>query len=161
MASRTKRTAKKDGQFFAAIGKGHPVGKACEVAGYGRSTAYEYRDEDEGFAKRWKEANEEAVEVLEAEADRRAIQGTLKPVFHRGVQCGSIREFSDVLLIFRLKALRPEVYRERADLRHSGSIETSGVLVVPGMASAEEWDKLQQQRREAGEGNEEGSTGAG
>ncbi len=48
------------------------------------------------------EALDQSVEDLEAEARRRA------------------REGSDVLLIFLLKANRPEKYRERHEVRHTG-----------------------------------------
>jgi hypothetical protein len=34
-------------------------------------------------------------------------------------------EYSDTLLIFLLKGARPEKYRERADVRHSGKIDVS------------------------------------
>ena len=47
---------------------------------------------------------------------RRASEGTLKPVFYQGKMCGEIREYSDTLLIFLLKARRPETYRERSDI---------------------------------------------
>lgn len=36
-------------------------------------------------------------------------------------------EYSDTLLIFLLKGARPEVYRERADVRHSGKIDVSAL----------------------------------
>jgi hypothetical protein len=62
------------------------------------------------------------VDTLEAEADRRAAEGTLRPVFYKGEQCGEIREYSDTLLIFRLKALRPEKYRERSNVAVSGGV---------------------------------------
>ena len=47
------------------------------------------------------------------EADRRAKDGVLKPVFYKGEIVGSIPQYSDNLLMFRLKALRPDKYRER------------------------------------------------
>ena len=34
-------------------------------------------------------------------------------MFHRGRQCGTKRRYSDGLLLARLKAVRPESYRER------------------------------------------------
>ena len=37
--------------------------------------------------------------------------------WYRGVAGGTVRRYSDVLLIFLLKALRPERYRERVDVR--------------------------------------------
>jgi len=47
---------------------------------------------------------EDAVDVLEAVARRRAVQG------------------SDTLLIFLLKAARPAKYRERHQVEHSGRL---------------------------------------
>lgn len=46
---------------------------------------------------------------------RRAWKGTRKPVFHKGVVVGHIREYSDTLGMFLVKAKRPEYadYRER------------------------------------------------
>ena len=32
-----------------------------------------------------------AVERLEAEADRRAVEGVLEPVFYQGEECGQVR----------------------------------------------------------------------
>ena len=41
-----------------------------------------------------------------------------KPVgWYKGKPGGTVREYSDILLIFLLKALRPEKYRERVDVR--------------------------------------------
>ena len=117
MAKRTIRTTSKDDKFFKALAEGAAVGVACAEAGYGRRTAYEYRDKFEEFADRWDEAVETAVERLEAEADRRAVEGILKPVFHKGEVCGHIRQFSDNLLMFRLKALRPQKYRDNASVQ--------------------------------------------
>jgi hypothetical protein len=55
-----------------------------------------------------------AAELLEEEADRRGRDGLDEPVFYRGQQCGTKRRYSDGLLLARLKAVRPEVYRERS-----------------------------------------------
>ena len=38
------------------------------------------------------------------------------PVFYRGKQCGSIRRFSDVLLIFMAKGAMPDKYAERTKI---------------------------------------------
>lgn len=115
MANHTTRTAEKDAGFFQALSSGLPVGKAAQTVGYARSSVYEWRREDEQFSKAWAEAEETAVERMEAEADRRAIEGTRRPVFYQGAQCGEIAEFSDTLLMFRLKAKRPDLYRERIE----------------------------------------------
>lgn len=66
------------------------------------------------------EAMEHAADLLEIEARRRAEKGTLKPVFYEGEECGTIREYSDRLMEFLLKATRPEKYRERHEVVGAG-----------------------------------------
>jgi hypothetical protein len=47
---------------------------------------------------------------------RRALVGWKEPVYQGGKEVGTIRKFSDNLLIFLLKGKRPEVFRERHEL---------------------------------------------
>src|SRR4051794_21905301 len=89
----------------AVLAKGHTVAGACKAANVGRTTAYQARQRDEEFAVAWRDLEEHAIEVLEAEAYRRAMNG------------------SDKLMAFLLKARRPDVYRERVDVRHSDGLE--------------------------------------
>lgn len=77
------------------------VTAACLSANIDRSTAYKARERDEVFASRWDDALEQACDLLEFEAKKRAMQG------------------SDTLLIFLLKAHRPDKYRERLDVNVS------------------------------------------
>ncbi len=67
-------------------------------------------------------AREEAADRLEREAIRRAVDGAEKPVYQAGKLVGTIREYSDTLLIFTLKGLRPEKYRERYDQRVTADV---------------------------------------
>lgn len=67
-------------------------------------------------------ALETAAEVLEQEAWRRAVTGTLKPVYQGGEQVGTVREYSNTLMIFLLKGANPEKYRERVQQQHSGEV---------------------------------------
>lgn len=126
--ARTVRTIEKGdwkATFLTALAVSGVVLTACEKAKIGRTTAYKYREEDDAFAAAWDAALDNAADVMEEEAYRRAVVGTLKPVYQGGKKVGSIREFSDTLLIFRLKAARPEKYRERTDVRHSGKVDVS------------------------------------
>ena len=123
MANRTKRTPQKDGKFFAALAKGLPVATAAQAAGYGRTMVYEHKEKDEAFCQRWEDAVAVAIENMEMVADQRALEGVEEPVFYQGKKCGTVRKFSDTLLMFRLKALAPDKYRERHQLEHSGEIE--------------------------------------
>ncbi|MGH8323238.1 MAG: terminase [Steroidobacteraceae bacterium] len=99
--------------FIESMAKTCNVTLASQAAGISRTYAYQARDADPQFAAAWDEAEQSAVDVLEAEARRRAAVGVSEPVFHKGVQIASVRKYSDVLLIFLLKAHRPEKYRER------------------------------------------------
>jgi hypothetical protein len=114
--ARTARTPEKDKKFLDLIAGGSTVCDACAAVGYSYNSAYLYRKADPAFDAAWDDANEAAIQRMEREADRRAVEGYDKPVFHNGVVVGTERQFSDTLLIFRLKAKRPEVYRERAEV---------------------------------------------
>lgn len=83
-------------------------------------TAYNWRSENQEFAAQWESAKEAGVDALEDEARRRAFEGTGKPVFHQGIECGTIQEYSDTLTIFLLKGARPEKYRERVSTELTG-----------------------------------------
>lgn len=85
--------------FLAALANSANVRAACQAAGIGRTTAYEAREHAPQFKKAWDDAIDEACDLLEATAFRRAMGGE-----------------SDTLLIFLLKSHRPAVYRERRDL---------------------------------------------
>lgn len=128
MGNKTTRTASKDAKFFELIAGGATISDACRIVGYSRNSVYLYKAADPKFEDAWDEANEQAIERMEREADRRAIEGFDKPVFHLGVEVGSERRFSDTLLIFRLKAKRPDVYRDRTEL--SGNLNITGGLAT-------------------------------
>jgi len=93
-------------RFLAALRNSGNVRAACQAAGIDRRTAYRNRHQYKGFARHWDEALEDACDVLAAEAWQRA------------------RSSSDLLLIFLLKAHRPEIYREttRIQQEHSGQV---------------------------------------
>lgn len=45
--------------------------------------------------------------------------GVDEPVYYQGRSVGRVKRYSDVLLIFLLKGIRPDVYRERYE--HTGA----------------------------------------
>lgn len=124
--------------FLASLEETASVTKTCEVTGTPRRTAYNWRNSDAKFATAWDEAVDRGCDILEDEAVRRAYDGTLKPVFHQGEVCGHIREYSDTLLIFLLKGRRPERYRDRAAVEHTGKdggpieVKVTHRIVDPG-----------------------------
>lgn len=115
--------------FLAVLRESANVRLACLAVEIERSTAYRLRDRDESFAAEWDEAVDEAADLLEEEARRRAHEGWEEPVFGRlsgkdagEGEIGAVRKYSDTLLIFLLKGARPEKYRERAEVKHTGEI---------------------------------------
>ncbi len=125
-SARTNRTPKKQQAFLDALTLHGNVKEACEASGLPRRSVYDWRDADADFAAAWDAALDVAADTMEREAFRRAVEGVDKPVFgslgsKMGTgEVGRIREYSDTLLIFLLKAARPEKYRERTETRHTG-----------------------------------------
>ncbi|NOT39230.1 MAG: hypothetical protein HOP13_01930 [Alphaproteobacteria bacterium] len=112
MPAHSTRAPEADERFFAALENGHPIRTACAMAPYARRCVYRWRKTNEAFARRWATALAMAVDLLADEADRRGRDGYDEPVFYEGEQCGTKRRYSDGLLLARLKALKPEQYRE-------------------------------------------------
>lgn len=86
--------------FLRALEHGNSVSTACRLAGVSRATAYRARQRSPKFAQEWHDAWESGTDLLEDTAFERALAG------------------SDTLLIFLLKARRPEVFRENVRMEH-------------------------------------------
>ena len=122
MAHYAKATPQKKGRFLSVMRQTANATRAAAAIGVNRKTVYNWRDEDPEFAEAWLHARESyAEDVLEAEADRRAVEG----VHHRtyfdkdGNAVGEERRYSDTLLIFRLKGLKPNEYKDVGAYEHN------------------------------------------
>ena len=82
---------------------------SCEETGVVHQTVYLWQEKDPEFAKDYEEAKKKYIEKMEKVADKRAIG--------EGVD-----KASDLMMIFRLKGLAPEKYRERQDITAKGEI---------------------------------------
>lgn len=107
----TRSKKKMQTEIIAAFENFANISRACKKVGIPRRTFYHWMEEDE-FKAAFDKSLKIATGVLEDEATRRAIQGTLKPVFYKGEKVGSIREYSDTLTIVLLKAHAPDKYKE-------------------------------------------------
>lgn len=94
---RTIRTPKKGDRLLSKLAQGWSITAACKAEKIGRQTYYDWRNDDPAFAAAADVAIEAGTDLLEDEANRRAV----------GLNG------SDTLLIFLLKARRPDKYRER------------------------------------------------
>jgi hypothetical protein len=129
------RCDERDEQFFDMLENGHPVADACLSAGYTRQVVYRWRQKDADFGQRWRAALTVAADLLEEEADRRGRDGYVEEVFSMGELISSRRKYSDGLLLARLKAVKPEAYRERKAASANGQTQ---ITIVIGDGEAEE-----------------------
>lgn len=127
--------------FLAAIANTCNIVRAATIAKCDRDNHYHWLKKDPLYARLFEVAWGRGVDVLEAEAVRRAYEGTAKPIFHGGKRAmdvdldehgkvkldkdgkpveipAVVREYDSTLLIFLLKGARPEKYRERFE--HTG-----------------------------------------
>lgn len=108
---RRRRCAFRQAAFLAAFRTTACVSTAAKAAQIGRRRHYHWLKEDADYRLAFERVKEETIGALEDEAVRRAYEGWLEPVFYQGRQCGTKRRYSDKLLMFLLKAWRPERYR--------------------------------------------------
>jgi hypothetical protein len=109
-----KRNPKKRA-YLAAFVRTCSVTGAARAAGVDPARHYEWLRADPEYRAAYQAAQDQAAQTLEDEAIRRAYEGVERPVTVAGKR-ELVREYSDTLLIFLLKGLRPAKYRERYDV---------------------------------------------
>ena len=98
-------------RFLWHLSRTGNVWKACEDARVVRSQVDVARKDEELFRQAMDEAIGIAVEVMDAEAHRRAVEGVDEPVYQQARLVANIRRYGDTLLMFLLKS-RSAKYRE-------------------------------------------------
>ena len=124
--------------FLAAYANSGNVTRAAELSGVHRRSHYHWMKNNPAYEEAFQYANDDAVDLLAAEARRRAVEGVENPIFHNGKKVGAVRDYSDTLLIFLLKAARPEVYRDnhhqhRHEHRHQATSVNSPKSLIEMM----------------------------
>lgn len=132
--------------FLAAFAITGIITRASEASGVTRQRHSEWMKSDPAYAELFAEAKEVAIEELEAEVRRRAKDGVQRLKFYQGelIRIPLVdgygkqvsdndgqpimvpyveHDYSDTLLMFMLKALRPDVYRERVESKVTGSLK--------------------------------------
>lgn len=139
------QTAANKAKFLAEYRELGNVSYAAKAAGIARRSHYEWLKEDAEYKAAFEDAADEAADVLEAEARRRAVDGHEEPVFGSlGAGAGSgvvgaIRKYSDTLLIFLLKGSRPEKFAERHV--HGGKGKRGAILLEEIVAGSRNEEK--------------------
>lgn len=119
----------KKAAFLRAFTESGSILRACRLAGVARRSHYYWLQDDPEYVEAFADAQAEAIDNLQGEAHRRAVEGVRRMRFHQGKpiidpQTGQPyieHEYSDALLIFLLKANMPEKFCDRA----MGSARTS------------------------------------
>jgi len=136
-------------KFLAKLRVTGNVSVAAHAARVSRAAAYKRRNENKRFATDWDDAILEAGDFLEEEARRRAFTGVLEPVYGRvgkdeDGKIGTVRKYSDTLLIFLLKGAKPGKYRENHKHELSGpgggAIPIREIIIERTAAAASEED---------------------
>ncbi len=139
--SRAVLAKKKRRVFLRVLAETGVVAEAARACGWtDTSTIQRYRNEDEEFAEAWDLSLQAAAHVLEAEAIRRAMEGEMKPIYYKGAIAGYETKRSDTLMMFMLRGMKPDVYRDNA---RGGDMNINfGVAVLPMTApSDDDWEK--------------------
>ncbi len=112
-------------RFLDYLSEGYSVVKAAERAGVVARTVYLWRKADLGFASEWEQALDIATDLIEEEAMRRAVKGVAKPVYRGGEVVGHVQDYSDSMLMFLLKARKPEKYNDKKASKTERETEAS------------------------------------
>jgi hypothetical protein len=104
----TKRIERWHKKFLKTLAKTPSVTHACLAANVNRTTAYEHRNANKDFARKWQEALDASIDKVELRLFQLATEGEPR------------------LIEFLLRCHRPEIYRERTEVGIVG-----GVALVP------------------------------
>ena len=115
MSDRRRRRPDWVPAFLAAIQTSANVRLATNAAGVDRSTPYKLAQRDPEFAAAWADAEQDAIDVLEATAWQRAMDG------------------SDGLMSLMLKAHRPAKYRDTVEIRVDLRREAERIAIKLGL----------------------------
>ena len=104
--------------FLSMLSKTGNTSKACETSGMTRRQVMTLRERDRTFDRAYDDAMNDAADLLEAEAWRRALEGTTQSVLKAGLPVTDpagepvvVRRYSDPLLMMLLRGCRPEKFR--------------------------------------------------
>ena len=130
--------------FLQAFAMTANVRAACMKAGISRNTVYEWQEKDEQFGFKFRQASEDANDVIRGELFRRAVQGYEKPAVSQGkvvyveetLPDGKKvykplmeRVYSDNLLSLLAKARMPE-FRDKQSIDMTTNASTKDVQAI-------------------------------
>lgn len=125
------RFTEKDTVFFKALEEGKTVEVAAHLASYAKSSVYFFKKNHPDFKHRWELARAQYEQSLLDEMDRRAVKGVKKAVYYKGKVVGHHTEFSDYLLVKRLKFSNRKKYGENSIVDDNDELEDGAQIISP------------------------------
>ena len=118
MASKKKLAPAKEraARLLQAYAETCNLREACRQAKVSKTTHYDWLKRypaekfPRGYAAVFREFQERAGDSLESVAVERATTGWTEDVFYQGQKCGSVRRYSDGLLMQLLRGAKPQKY---------------------------------------------------
>jgi hypothetical protein len=110
---RTIRTSEVRERFLEGLRETGNVRAVCKALNLGRTALYAWKDEDPAFDRDWEAALQLGALALEDIARERAAAG------------------SDLLMIFLLKGLMPQKYRERQTIEVNQNVMVQDLRKLP------------------------------
>jgi hypothetical protein len=129
--------------FLKALAQCGTLKQAAEAAGVGRWVVNDRLSRDPAFALAAKDAIEDFADELERKVDIRAFEGVdrvrttargepiLDPRDPEGKTILIDKQYSDALALARLRALRPEKYRDREQAPVESNVQVNVVMNNP------------------------------
>ncbi len=99
--------------IVALLENGGHISRSCQVVGINPVTILQWKVKDPDFSRLFNNAKELSTYIIEDEIIERALHGVLVPVYHQGKVVGTKVEKSDALLMFLIKARKPEEYGDK------------------------------------------------
>lgn len=142
---RDAKTSVAQAMFLEAYAMTGNITAASRRSDVHRQRHYEWLQSDPDYPALFLDAENQAVDALETEARRRALDGTEKPVYQGGKLVGSVVEYSDNLIQFLLKGARPQKYRDNAkpDANDNGNRDAVGLTERQRQILMDELDELE------------------
>ena len=122
MSARQRAKMAKIITFLGHLAESCNVDRSAKAAGIHSDVLYKLRKTWPALREAWDAAKDAAYRSLEAEAFRRARDGVKKPLLHQGQVVAHVRQYSDLLTMFLLKAHAPERFDDRVRIEHSGNV---------------------------------------
>lgn len=133
-----KFTSDKKIHFVEIVSQTGQISLSAKVCGVSIVTISSHRKKDKDFDNAVRYALElfsvRQMEMAEKELYTRAVEGDEKELTYRGYKTGQkIKEKSDILLMFMLKAMNPDKYRENTKVEQTNNVN----VVVDKLSDAE------------------------